>query len=84
MKKKKKTKKQKAQNKPTEKKKKYIYIYICSVVATVLAQCKHTDSTVSKYCSGIAAFYMVRALSSGVPNAKYLAFGTPNNKNRPS
>ena len=28
--------------------------------------------------------FPLRALSSGVPNAKYLAFGTPNTKNHPS
>ena len=28
------------------------------VVATVLAQCKHAECTMSKHCSGIAALYI--------------------------
>ena len=34
--------------------------------------------------TSLRLFRMIRAFSSGVPNAKYLAFGTPNTKNIPS
>ena len=59
IKKKEKTKKQKAQNKLEKKKKKKKGSRNQSiVVATVLAQCKHAECTMSKHCSGIAALYI--------------------------
>ena len=44
--------------KKEKKKKKSEMPHQSTVTTTVLAQCKHTECTVPKHCSGIAAFYI--------------------------